>query len=529
MKLTLSAGFAVDVEAAAGEAPTRTISGVAAPYGVSAQVSDGTSVEFAPGSLPLDGKAPKLFMYHDSSQPVGLVTSRTETPEGMLFSAKIADTVAGNEALQLAKEGVLDNVSVGVDVVDSYRKEDGTMVITSAIWRELSLVPIPAFSGATITDVAASADTTPDEISVTEPQVEETPMSEHIEAAAPEAAPTAPTIFASAKKAPRLPSAGEWMAAFHQGGETFAKVNASVTDWKAENQSTYEAAAGDVATTNTPGLLPVPVLGPLVQNINFVRPVVNRLGARAYPDNGQQKTFVRPTITTHTSTAAQSAEFDAVSATTMVIASNTISKTTVAGQVSLSMQDIDFTSPAAMELIMADLMGELMLKTDDIAADALLTAANSSGVWDGTAVDLMKSIYDAAVDVSSGTNFFPDTIFVSPDVWGQLGQVVDGSNRPLFPYVSPGAGLVGQNAIGGGNATTWVGSNPLGLEIVVDSNFAAKTMIITNSNKAFEYYESVRGILSVEQPSTLSRLFSVHAYCSTFAAVSSMIRKITQA
>jgi HK97 family phage prohead protease len=501
---------------------------VAAPYGVSATVSDGTSVQFAPGSLPVDGKAPKLFMYHDSSQPVGLVTSRTETPEGMMFSAKIADTVAGNEALQLAKEGVLDNVSVGVDVLTSTRAEDGTIIITSALWRELSLVPIPAFSGATITDVAASADTTPDEISVTEPQVEETPMSEHIEAAAPEAAPTAPTIFASAKRPARLPSAGEWMAAYHQGGETFAKVNQSVTDWKIENQSTYEAAAGDVATTNTPGLLPVPVAGTLVQNINFVRPVVNRLGARAYPDSGAQKTFVRPTITTHTSAAAQAAEFDAVSATTMVIASNTISKTTVAGQVSLSVQDISFTSPAAMQLILNDLMGVLMYKTDDIAADALLTAATSSGVWDLTAVDLMKSIYDAAVDVSNGTNFFPDTLFVSPDVWGQLGQVVDSSNRPLFPYVGA-PGLQGQNALGGGNATTWVGSNPLGLEIVVDSNFAAKTMIITNASKAFEYYESGTTLMSVEQPATLSRLFSAHSYVSTFAAVPGMIRKITQA
>jgi HK97 family phage prohead protease len=528
MKLTLSAGFAVDVEAAAGEAPTRTISGVAAPYGISATVSDGTSVQFAPGSLPVDGKAPKLFMYHDSSQPVGLVTSRTETPEGMMFSAKIADTVAGNEALQLAKEGVLDNVSVGVDVLTSTRAEDGTIIITSAVWRELSLVPIPAFSGATITDVAASADMTPDEISITEPQVEETTMSEHIEAAAPEAAPTAPTIFASAKRPARLPSAGEWMAAYHQGGETFAKVNQSVTDWKIENQSTYEAAAGDVATTNTPGLLPVPVAGTLVQNINFVRPVVNRLGARAYPDSGAQKTFVRPTITTHTSAAAQAAEFDAVSATTMVIASNTISKTTVAGQVSLSVQDISFTSPAAMQLILNDLMGVLMYKTDDIAADALLTAATSSGVWDLTAVDLMKSIYDAAVDVSNGTNFFPDTLFVSPDVWGQLGQVVDSSNRPLFPYVGA-PGLQGQNALGGGNATTWTGSNPLGLEIVVDSNFAAKTMIITNASKAFEYYESGTTLMSVEQPATLSRLFSAHSYVSTFAAVPGMIRKITQA
>ena len=87
MKLTLSAGFAVDVEAAAGETPTRTISGIAAPYNVNATVSDGTSVSFAPGSLPVDGKAPKLFMYHDSSQPVGLVVSRTETPEGMMFYA----------------------------------------------------------------------------------------------------------------------------------------------------------------------------------------------------------------------------------------------------------------------------------------------------------------------------------------------------------------------------------------------------------------------------------------------------------
>jgi hypothetical protein len=470
-------------------------------------------------------------MYHDSSQPVGIVTSRSEAPDGsgMLFQAKIVSTPAGDAALQMAKEGVLDSVSVGIDVVDSYRAEDGTLVIKSSLWRELSLVPIPAFSGATITDVAASADTTPDEISVTEPQVEETPMSEHIEAAAPEAAPTAPTIFASAKRPARLPSAGEWMAAYHQGGETFAKVNQSVTDWKIENQSTYEAAAGDVATTNTPGLLPVPVAGTLVQNINFVRPVVNRLGARAYPDSGAQKTFVRPTITTHTSAAAQAAEFDAVSATTMVIASNTISKTTVAGQVSLSVQDISFTSPAAMQLILNDLMGVLMYKTDDIAADALLTAATSSGVWDLTAVDLMKSIYDAAVDVSNGTNFFPDTIFVSPDVWGQLGQVVDGSNRPLFPYASPGAGLVGQNSIGSGNATTWVGSNPLGLEIVVDSNFAAKTMIITNASKAFEYYESGTTLMSVEQPATLSRLFSAHSYVSTFAAVPGMIRKITQA
>ena len=525
MKINLSAGFALDVEAAAGE-PAREIRGLAAPYNVPATVTGGASVMFAPGSLPVDGKNPKLFMYHDASQPVGLVTDRKDSADGMLFTAKIAATAAGDEALQLAKEGVLDSVSVGVNVIDSYEAEDGTVVITAAEWTELSLVPIPAFSSATITDVAASADAPDTEIHNLETQEHEV---SDIEAAGPEAAPTAaPILFAQPKKAPRLPSAGEWMAAYHQGGDTFAKVNASVVEWRKENQSTYEAAAGDVLTTDTPGLLPVPVLGPLVQNINFVRPVVNRLGARAYPDGGAQKTFVRPTITTHTSVAAQSPELSAVSATTMVIATNSVSKTTLAGQVTLSAQDIDFTSPAAMQLILNDLMGEYMLASDNLAADNLLAAANSSGVWDGTVTDLMKSIYDAAVDVSSGTNFFPDTIFVSPDVWGQMGQLVDGSNRPVFPYVGA-PGLQGFNALGGGNASTWVGSNPLGLEIVVDSNFAAKTMIVTNSQKAFEFYEQVRGLMSVEVPSTLGRTFSFYGYVSTFAAVSSMIRKITQA
>jgi hypothetical protein len=258
--------------------------------------------------------------------------------------------------------------------------------------------------------------------------------------------------------------------------------------------------------------------------------VVEALGARAYPDSGAQKTFIRPTITTHTSVGTQSTELSAVSATTMVIASNTVSKTTLAGQVTLSVQDIDFTNPAAMQLILNDLMGEYMIASDNFAADALLTAANSSGVWDGTVADLLKSVYDSAVDISSGRNFTPTHMFVSPDVWGQMGQLADTTGRPVFPFI--GAGLTGQNALGGGNATSWNG-NPLGLQLVVDSNFAAKTMIITRvgqgSGDAFEFYESIRGLQSLEAPAVLGRTMSFHGYVSTFAAIGGMIRKITQA
>jgi hypothetical protein len=71
------------------------------------------------------------------------------------------------------------------------------------------------------------------------------------------------------------------------------------------------------------------------------------------------------------------------------------------------------------------------------------------------------------------------------------------------------------------------------LQLVVDSNFAAKTMIITRVGTgvgdAFEFYEQQRGVMSIEKPDVLGRTMSYHGYVSTFAAISGMIRKITQA
>jgi len=521
------------LDAAQGEQPRRSISGTAVPYNVPARVSDGTEVIFRPGSLPVEGKAPRLFMYHDASMPVGVVTERVDTEQGMMFTAKISATTLGNDALVMASDGTIDQVSVGVNPTKFSYDEAGTMIIEAAEWQELSLVPIGAFGDmANISQVAASIHQEPEEISNTETQEpieKETEMSEPVAPAVEATIPTAP-IFAQAKKEFALPSAGEYMAAFHAGGDTFANINKAVAEYTASKKTALQAAAGDILTTDTPGLLPVPVLGPLVQDLNFIRPVVEALGARAYPDNGQQKTFVRPTITTHTSVAAQANELASVSATTMVIAANTVSKTTLAGQVTLSAQDISFTSPEAMSLILNDLMGEYMIASDNFAADALLTAASASGVWDGTVADLLKSVYDSAVDISNGRNFTPTHMFVSPDVWGQMGQLADTTGRPVFPFI--GAGLTGQNALGGGNATSWNG-NPLGLQLVVDSNFAAKTMIITRvgagSGDAFEFFESIRGLQSLEAPAVLGRTMSFHGFVSTFAAIPGMIRKITQA
>jgi HK97 family phage prohead protease len=164
------------LDAAQGDAPRRTISGIAAPYNVPAVVSDGTAVVFRPGSLPVEGKAPRLFMYHDASQPVGVVTERVDTEQGMMFSAKISATTLGNDALVMAQDGTIDQVSVGVNPTKFSYDEDGTMIIEAAEWMELSLVPIGAFGDmAPITKVAASIHQEPEEVVLNE---EVTPVEE---------------------------------------------------------------------------------------------------------------------------------------------------------------------------------------------------------------------------------------------------------------------------------------------------------------------------------------------------------------
>jgi hypothetical protein len=506
------------VEAAGPDGlPRRTITGVAVQYNTFATVSDGTTVSFAPGSLPVEGRQPRVYMYHDSTMPIGLVTERVDTGTEMLLAMKISATELGNEALVLAADGVME-LSVGVNPTEFSYDKEGNMTVLAADWLEISLVPTAAFSESIITKVAAEA-----------PQVEtpkEEPKMETSPAVVEEVVvPTAP-IFAQAKREPRLPNAAEFVAAMHKGGVEAANAQKVWNDYRSYHQSPIAAAAGDVVTSNVAGLIPVPILGPVFADINYIAPLLSAVGTRAMPAGNAGSTFIRPTWTTHPTVAEQSAQLDAVSATTSVIASNTVTKKTFAGSTTLSYQTVSFSDPAAMAIIMQDLADQYLLSIDNYACDTLVSSATSDGVWDLSVTDLLKSIYDCAVTTVAATNYLPTHIAVDPATWGLMMQLVDDNKRPIFGYT--GGGLNGYNTLGKGDATSWQNSNPLGLQIIVDKNFAAKTMVIFNAN-AYEIYRQDEGLLSVENPTTVSRTMSMYGYAAVFAANSSMIRKITQA
>jgi HK97 family phage prohead protease len=484
----------VTLDAARGdEAPTRQISGIAVPYNVDAVVMSGEQVRLLPGSLPVDGPAPRLLAEHDTNQVIGVVTAREDTPEGMLFTAKIAKTRAGDDLLELLQMGAYDSVSVGVQPTD-YEHDGRTLVIKSAEWEELSVVYQPAFSGAKIQQIAAAA-----EVEVEEPQPsEEEEMSDQtpevVEAAA--VVPTAP-IYATAKREFKLPSAAEYLAAYNAGGAEFDQLLANI-----------KAAAPDVVTTDTPGVLPTPIVGPVYNNFVGNRPVVDAIGVKAMPAGG--KVFVRPEVTTHTSIAAQSAENAALQSGTFVVSSNNVTKGAYGGYVTVSEQDLDWTDPAILGLLLDDMSRIYANATDNVAADALLAGCSQTAVLtDPTSPsEWVSDIYDAASTILTNSNGgYATHLFLAPNMWAALGKLVDSSGRPLFPQAGP------MNAYGAVSPVA-NGGNAWGLQVVVDRNFAADTVIVGDPS-GFEIFEQQKGAISQDNASTISRTIAFRGYFAT--------------
>ena len=485
--------------------PRRTLAGLALPYNVEATVSDGTKVMFLPGSLNAGGKMPKLYLGHDSSQAVGLVTAMVDSEGGMLYEARISETTLGNEALVLAADGVLDAVSVGVNPTKFSYDENGTMIISAADWQELSLVPYGAFPGASVDRVAASIHQEETEVvlnSEQEPVEEIIEMSQPVETPAViEAAPMAQPLYAQARNF-KLPSASEFIAATLQGGSVLAEMNARV-----------QAAAPNITTSDTPGLLPEVLTTNVYDSLNPIRPFVTAIGTRAMPQSGA--TFRRPVITVRPVVTQQpTGQLNALDPSTVTVANNNVNKLTFGTYVTMSEQDLDWTDPASINIVLNQLAIAYGQATDNYAVDTCHAAISQTASVADTAdpADWIAAIYDGARQISQTSNYLPTHMVVTPGTWAALGALVDSTGRPVFPQIGA------MNAPGELSAANWNG-NPLGLVLVVDKNTPGSFMGHAAGPAAgFEFYEQQKGAISVDVPSTLGRTIAYRGYAASFMA-----------
>lgn len=489
MKLELCQPVQV-VAAAEGEAPSRTIMGLAVPWNVTAYASTGP-VRFLPGSIPTDGKAPKLIRNHDLADPIGIVTERVATDDGILFSARISDTATGNEALTLAADGVLDAVSVGVDVLE-HEYDGNVMVVKSSRWRELSMVTFGAFEEAVITTVAAEADPEldsdnpdPDNPETeTQPEKEDTEVSEATIPTAPLAVSAAP-----AYTKPRV-TAGEYISAMLTG------------------RPLPEVRAADNELAQIPGLLPEPLTGDLWTTQYAQRPLIDAVGTRALPQSGES--FFRRYIQQHSGVAQQMAEFDPLQSANFIVAKQQFDKKTFGGYLNTSSQSGDWSEPALVQALINDMIRQYAIATETYVVTQMTAAATSAtdtiADWtDGD--DVIAALYAGAAEMFGTTGAMPTHLIVHSDVWGELGQSKTAGGAYIFPYLNP------SNAAGQMNGAAVMTGNPLGLSLVVSNDVGSGNGYLLYG-PALEVYEdrSRTGGIRVENPATASATIGVWGY-----------------
>jgi hypothetical protein len=280
----------------------------------------------------------------------------------------------------------------------------------------------------------------------------------------------------------------------------------------------YNRAAAHQTTADNPGLIPTPILGPVVNFIDAARPLVSALGARQLPG----ASFSRPKVTQHTTVAAQGGEKNELVSQKMTISKLAVTPVTLGGYVNVSRQDIDWTQPAVMDLVINDLASQYAILTESTAVQAFYaggTASVGTSIPAGpTNQQVANAIWGAAAGVYTATKGQGRLLAVcSPDVLGIIG--------PLFPPINPlDAQSEGLSASTFGQGTVGAVS---GISVVVSAGFSATKSLMVMSSAAGEIYEDRIGSLQVVEPSVLGVQVAYAGYFADLIVQNNGIQKIT--
>lgn len=283
------------------------------------------------------------------------------------------------------------------------------------------------------------------------------------------------------------PTAGEWLA------RSFSALSG---DTDAQRWIEDCARALDVQTTADAGaVLPKPIVGDLLSIVDASRPVFSSLTPQPMP--GEGKTFVRPRITTHVEVGEQLTEGAELASNKMVLTGDDVIKRTVAGALQLSRQDLDWTSPAALQLVVNDFVDMYGTWTEGAACTALTGAVTTNtSPWVGTDVGTIISSITAGVQaVYTSSKRMPTTMWLSLDEALTLAAVTNTDDSVTAIEMIK-------------RALQFVGIN---LDFVVGPQLAADTRIL-GSKLRTESYEQQFGLLQAELVGNLKREIAYGGY-----------------
>jgi HK97 family phage major capsid protein len=276
-----------------------------------------------------------------------------------------------------------------------------------------------------------------------------------------------------------------------------------------ERLEVFHRIAAHQKTSDNAGLVPDPIIGNVLNFIDAARPIVSALGVRPMPS----ASWHRPKVTVHTTVGLQGdagvaadekAELDSQK---MTITRLDATAKTYGGYVNVSRQNIDFSSPNALDVIVDDLAAQYAIATEAATANLLDTSVTSAPFDPSDGAGVAAGLWAAAAAAFTAVKGQGRLILaIAPDMLATFG--------PLFAPVNP------QNAQSSGFSAGSFGSGALGaisgIQVVMSSGLCSGKAFVL-STAAVEAYEQRVGTLSVIEPSVLGTQIAYAGYFTPLA------------
>ncbi len=440
--MTLTAGKAGDTLTAAftmtasADLAKRTIAGTAVPYEVAGNTSWGPTV-FAAGSLDIPDRV-VMLLGHSDDKPFALMTAHQDSDDKLDATFTVAKTATGDDALLEAAEGIRNGLSVGVTVEAYEIDEDNDWIrVTRARLNEVSLVTFPAFDGARVAKVAASAHPTSPATPKGTTTMDEDAVKALIEAsladkqltAADGATPPAPAPAADvppARVQDPFPYRPGVQASFFkdllnakddpEAARRFNQANTMMT--AAQVSSDLDEI---IPTTYRPDLY--------VGQLETPRIVIDAFSK--YSIDGPNP-FRIPKFVSATGLMADHVEGTNPTDGSAVVTEQLVTPVAKSGRWRGSRELIEGSTPAVDAIIMNAMMDEYRSETEAYAITTFLAGATAGTVVDisnGATMQIRTRLITFQGNRKAGANVF----LAGTDLFTALAEQVDGAGRPMNP------------------------------------------------------------------------------------------------
>lgn len=500
-----------EVQVRAFDADSRTVSGLAVPYGETIDV-EGYRERFERGNHVFrpDATLYAIHEHRNGGLPIGKVTEWEDTDDGVVVRARISETDRGNEVYTLLRDGVISGFSVGF-IPKEHRMDGDVVVRTATEFFEVSVTPHGAYQSARISEVRERTENK---------EAREMPESNEIDVQ--ELRDSITDLERRLQVMSETRDSGLTVPKFRSGGELLKALARGDEDARNEFRNfQYRAADQNAPATATQALAAKAGQGWLSWEIRQAverRRMINLFSNAPLPDLGNSVEFPKVGSTSGTLTS-QAAEGDALDYLELELTTGTASVVTYGAYSRLSRQAIERSDVGYLEAVLKFQAIQYATATEAAVRTAVDGAATGSAVNLGsptahasaTTANWVAMVVDACAQIESDSaGLQADFIIVSSDVFKSIATKTDqaaGAGRTVFSLVNDG-----QNSIGWVNATR-PQFNIAGLPGFVDPNLAANTGYVA-SRDAVTVLESPGAPfrLQDEAVTTLTKDFSLYGY-----------------